>query len=169
MYYNSNKNSDVFTSSTAYGQLCCGYFSFCIDHHLNEAPTLIAPSLFSGCCRRGWARLNKGFRHQEVRNFKSQAHSSALIGECSMKMLSNSCSLLIKVWSTCLPELESHLCSLMAPPFQDPAPGTHPRSRYLHSFITNIWPRNARFLFSALPKSVHLLTLGKGHRHQVTG
>lgn len=29
------------------------------------------------------------------------------------------------------------------------------------SFITKIWPRNARLLFSALPKSVHLVSLGK--------
>lgn len=35
--------------------------------------------------------------------------------------------------------------------------------------MTNIWPRNARFLFSVLPTSVCLLTLGKGHRDQVTG
>lgn len=35
----------MFTFSTAYGQLCCGYFSFCIYHHLNEAPTPITTSL----------------------------------------------------------------------------------------------------------------------------
>lgn len=45
MNYNSNINADVFTSSTAHGQLCCGYFSVCMYHRLNEAPTPIAPSL----------------------------------------------------------------------------------------------------------------------------
>jgi len=44
---------------------------------------------------------NEGFRHQQVRIFKTQGHVSASRGKPSRKTLKNSCSLLTKVWRTC--------------------------------------------------------------------
>lgn len=87
MWDNSNKNADVFTFSTAHGQLCGGHFSFCLHEHLNEALTNIAPSLsFQAAADTVGPDQMRGLDTSKAGVLKA-AHGSARRGHCSRKML----------------------------------------------------------------------------------